>query len=862
MLGPYRVLDLTHNGGMFCGQLLADLGADVIAVEPPGGCAARHSGPFRTEAAADYAATFRPAAWLDRAGPRRPEAAPAAAAGRAAGGGEDSLSWWAYSRDKRSVVLDLEDAAGREAFRQLVRTADFLLESFAPGYLDGLGLGYAALAALNPRLVLVSITPFGQQGPKARWAASELTVLAASGVLLLTGDEDRPPLRLPGEQAFRHAGAEAAVGALLAHFARERDGVGQRVDVAAQTAAMMATQSAVLQAGWDKRRKTRFHRMGGGVKVGRTKSRFVYPCADGFVSITFSFGPIMGPYTRRLFEWLYEEGVVDAATRDKDWVHYITLLSSRQEPVSELDRCTAAIERFTRTKTKAELFAEGLRRRLLIVPVSTLAEVAGSEQLAARAFWVPVAHPELGRSVPYPGPFARFSATPIQYRRRAPRLGEHTAEVLGALAAGRPPPAPGAGAAPPGGGGPPAARRPARRPLEGVKVLDFSWAIATPLGVRYLADHGATVVHVESATHPDTLRTFPPFKDGLPGAERSGLYANVHAGKLGFNLNLGTEAGRAVARRLAQWADVVVESYSPRVMRKLGLHYEALRALKPDLVMLSSCLNGQTGPQAALAGFGTMGAQMAGFGALVGWPDRPPAGPYSAYTDYTSPKLVAVAILAALDHRRRTGAGQYIDFAQAEGAIHYLAPALLNYFVNGIVPERRGNFSAEHAPHGVYPAAGKDRWVAIACGPEAQWRGLCAATGQGWQADPRFASFAARQAHREALDAALAGWTAPREAAVIEQTLQAAGVPVHRVSSSQDAFADPQLHARKHFLVVNHPELGPVPIEATRPRLSRTPGRTTAAGPTFGQHDDVVLRKILGLTDEEIVALIEGGGLA
>jgi crotonobetainyl-CoA:carnitine CoA-transferase CaiB-like acyl-CoA transferase len=243
-------------------------------------------------------------------------------------------------------------------------------------------------------MVMVSITPFGQEGPKARWPATELTALAASGVLLLNGDEDRPPLRLPGEQAHIHAGVEAAAGALIAHAARRRDGVGQHVDVSVQTAAMMATQSAVLQWGWDPVSRTT--RAAGGMRTGRMRMRIVYPCADGYVSVTFMFGPVMGPYTRRLFEWMCEKGFVDEATRDKDWINYLALLMARREPMSEFDRCTAAIERFTLAHTKAELLEGAERRRLLIVPVSTIADVAASEQLIARGFWTPLDHPELG----------------------------------------------------------------------------------------------------------------------------------------------------------------------------------------------------------------------------------------------------------------------------------------------------------------------------------------------------------------------------------------------------------------------------------------------------------------------------------
>ncbi len=863
MLEPYRVLDLADDGALICGQILADLGADVIAVEPPEGRKARRSGPFAG----------------DLPDPER------------------SLSWWSYARNKRGVTLDLERAEGQEQLRRLVRGADVLIESYAPGYLDRLGLGYAALSAENPGLVHVSITPFGSSGPKAGWAATDLTALAASGVLLVTGDADRPPCRVVVPQAFLHAGADAATAALIALAARQRDGLGQHVDCSAQTSAMMATQSGILCHGWN---SNPVGRAGGGLKIGPYDLRFVYPAKDGFVSVTFLFGGLLGPFTARLMAWMCEEGFVDEATRDKDWIGYTVLLLSGQEPVSELHRVAAAIERFTRTRTKAELYAEAKRRHLLIVPITTTADLVESPQLNARDFWQPAvgnrdegignsglpavrssgggmksAKPPLSMewkgaggevtaaaTALYPGPFAKFSATPIQYRRPAPRLGEHNAELLTNLSnTPQPPPLQAS------------TSRGARSGIErgpggevtalaGLKILDFTWVFAGPMGVRPLADYGATVVHVESSVRPDILRTNVPYKDNVPGIERGGGYANVSAGKLGLTLNLAKPEALDVVRKLVAWADVVVENFSPKAMRNWGLDYEALRRINPGVIMVSTCLNGQTGPEAGLAGFGTMGAMIAGFGELAGWPDRDPAGPFLAYTDYVSPRYIATAVLAALDHRRRSGEGQWIDLSQAEASIHFIGPAILDYTVNGRIMRRNGNVSAEHAPHGVFAAAGDDRWVAIACADEPQWQALCRATGnEGWLADPRFDTFAARQANREALEEAIAAWTRARDVGEIEQTLQAAGVPVHRASSSADAFADPQLAQRGHFVTLDHPELGPVPLEGSRMLLSRTPAQVRWPGPTLGQHNEQVLREILGLSEEEVTALAVAGAL-
>ena len=817
MLSPYRVLDLTDGTSSICGQMLADLGADVVLVEPPAGAATRGLAPF----------------YADR---RDPNA---------------SLAFWAVNRNKRSVALDLEDEAGRADLLRLLEGADVLVESLPPGTLAERGLGFEQLAERFPRLVVVSITPFGQSGPKASWSATDLVVTAASGVLTLTGDEDRPPLASSAPQAFLNAGAEAAVGALMALAVRERDGRGQHVDVSAQTAMMMTTQSFALTHGWN---DTELRRIGGGLLLANVRMRFVYPCKDGYVNFTFLFGEALGPATARFFRWMYEDGVIDEATRDKDWVGYAALLLSGREPLSELARVTEAVETFTRSHTKAELFAGALARRVNIVPVSDTSDLARSHQLEARDYWTPVEHPELGVTVPYPGPFVRASATPLRYRRRPPLLGEHGAELL-AEARSAPPPA--STRATPG-------RLPAARgagPLDGVKVLDFTWVYAGPAVTRYLADYGATVVRVESATRIDALRVGQPFKDGKAGFERSGGYCNANVGKLGLGLNMKVPEARALARRLVEWADVVVENFSPRAMRAWGLDYAELARIDPGVIMVSTCLNGQTGPEAGLAGYGTMGAALSGFGYLVGWPDRPPSAPFLAYTDYVSPKFVAASLLAALDHRRRTGQGQHIDCSQTECSIHMIAEAVLDQAVNGRVQRAAGNANPHFAPSGVYPVRGDDRWVALAAPSDAAFAALARVAARPWDRDERFAKAESRLAHREALDEQIADWTAGHDAGALETLLQAAGIPAHRVSTSADLFDDPQLAARGHFVWLDHPECGSVPVESSRLRLSRTPAGARGTGPMLGQHNHEVLKDLLGLDDDEVTALVLSGAL-
>jgi len=392
VLSPYRVLDLTTERGLLCGQMLADMGADVVKVEPPGGSSARRIGPF-----------YKDAPHPDR-----------------------SLYWWAYNRNKRAITLDIESDAGREILLRLVERADFLIESHNPGSLAKHKLGFADLAKINPALIYISITPFGQDGPKASYADSDLIVMAASGPLILAGDADRAPVRLCVPQAYLHASADAAVAALAAHHERARSGLGQQIDVAAQQSVAMATQSNILAAALG---SVEPRRMSGGVKMGPIEIPLIWPASDGHVAMTFLFGTALGVFTAKLMHYICEQGFCDEVTRDKDWIAYGEQLFSGVEPLSEFERVKELVRNFTRSRSKAELLGLAVERGFLITPVTTIEEVAESPQFASRDYFQSVTHNELDESFRYPGPFAKFSATPIEYRRRPPLVGEHNFDI-------------------------------------------------------------------------------------------------------------------------------------------------------------------------------------------------------------------------------------------------------------------------------------------------------------------------------------------------------------------------------------------------------------------------------------------------
>lgn len=807
MLSPYQVLDLSDERGLFAGYILASLGAEVIAVEPPQGSSARRVGPYA-------------------AGPE----------------GDVSLTFAAYARGKRSLAIDLASPSGREELLRLAAGADVLIESATPGEMARLGLAYADLAAINPALIYTSISAFGQTGPKATWPATDLTVLASSCALVLNGDADRPPVRVLFPQAFAIAAAVAAGATITALLERANSGLGQHVDVAAQTASMLAVQLSVVAAAIGSATLTR---SSGGARIGAMQLRFVYPTADdGHVSITHVFGAAIGPATARLMAWAHELGLCSAEIAGKDWVNFGLDIDAGRETIETWEEAKLAVERLTSSHTKAELLAEAMKRRLLMAPIATMEDVAASEQLAKRDFFDEIPHPtNSAELIAAPGHFVKTSKPGRRRIGAAPALDE----LRGHLAA-QPARRPAMSASPT------LERTAGSRPLDGLKVLDFTWSIAGPHIARTLADCGATIVKIESTQKPDATRGYRPTYDDRPGPEDSALFDSMNAGKKSLRLDLNHPDARAVIVDLVRWADVVTESFSPRAMRGWKLGYEDLRAYKPDLIMLSTCLAGQDGPLAEFAGYGNLGAALSGFYGLAGWPDRPPAGPFGAYTDYTSTHLLHATVLAALDHRRRTGEGQYLDGSQAEAALHYLAPALLEYTATGRIPRRDGNNDVDLCPHGVYPAAGEDRWLAVACQDDAHWPPLARLIGRDDLArDPLLATGVGRRQCQNEIDAALAAWTACRPEADGEALLLGAGVAAHVVQNSPECLADPQLAHRGHFIELDHPQRRSF-VESTRFRLSATPP-TVGLPPHVGQHTDEVLREILSYSAEKIAAL-------
>ena len=815
-LGPYRGLDLTEDARAYCGKLLADLGADIIKVERPGGDPSRNIGPY-------------------------PDDIPDL---------ERSLSWHVVNTSKRSITLDIETPEGREELKRLVETADFLIESFSPGYLDRLGLGYEVLSKINPGLIVTSITPFGQTGPYRDLKASDLVLWALSGTMISCGYLDRAPVGPGTPQSYLHGALHGAVGTALALHGRNLTSKGQHVDVSILEALLRVPVTAPQQ--W-------LHKRYLGKRSGNRQGYpphlaplLVWPCRGGEIMFNM-WGGVFGRLVQRLVDWMDESGSA-GHLKNINWNKMDVMTLSPED----LEANEKAFLAFFAEHTKEELADEAFKRLFPLAPVRNMAEVFADKQLRARDFLVEVDNPALGGKIVYPGAPFKLSETPCTPPTAAPRIGEHNAEIRAELASATRRSGVVTAAMPEGDD----AAEHRDGPLVGFKVLDFSRAIAGPWAASYLADFGAEVIKIESLANLDNARTTGPYKD-VPG-DIDGSYFGVmmNSGKRCMALNLKTEKGREIVQKLIRWADVVVENYGPGVMERWGLDYAGVRKINPSIIMMSSSSQGQTGPLANLIGFGTEVQGRSGFTYITGWPDRISVPPTSAYPDVIAPWFSTVAILAALDHRRRTGQGQYIDLSQHETGVTFLSQPLLDYSVNGRVLEKHGNRSTDAAPHGAYPCRGDDRWCAITVLTDRQWESFRQALGNpAWAQDQRFSTLAGRKAHEDELDDLIAAWTKELSAEEVMGLLQRAGVPAGVAQTAEDLVdKDPHVKERGFFILFDKPGFGECLHYAWPVKLPRTPSRPTY-GPLYNEHTHDVCNEILKLPTDEFVQLINEGVL-
>jgi crotonobetainyl-CoA:carnitine CoA-transferase CaiB-like acyl-CoA transferase len=769
LLSGLRVLEFGDKTGSACGRFLATLGADVVKVEPAGGDPSR----------------------LDAIGAADP-------------------AWLAQNLGKRSVTLDLETQ--RDQALALAAAADVVIDTFSAARRQALGLDHAVLAAANPRLIGVSITPFGSDGPRAEWQGGELVCSALGGSLMVTGYEDRAPVKEAADACVFHANGAAAAGAMFALVERARSGVGQHVDVSIQEVAAGRSTNAILAWQFDERV---LRRTGIQISYGVARVRCIWELADGYAFHALMSGRIGAPANTALSAWMDEEGF-DNPMQGVDWLAY----NRSTLPMETRAVWEAAIDRFFRSKTKHEIATEGRRRGINAVPANAPADVLADPHLAARAFFAET------DGVRAPSAFVR--AGQLALPTSAPQPGEHTAHVLAEWT-----PRPVAKAEPAPSSGP---------PLAGVKVLDFSWALVGSFTTKNLADFGAQVVKVESSTRPCLSRIDVQVAASKPGNfDDKPWFIHMNTSKQGLRINMKHPRWREVIEPLIDWADIVVENFSPGTMASLGLDYEKLRARNPDIIMLSGSVYGQSGPLAREWGVDGTGAALSGRLHMTGWPDRPPVTPSAVpYGDVVLPPYMAAAAAAALEHRRRTGQGTHIDASMYELCVQQMAGPVLEEQLGG-APHRMGNRQRDVLFQGVFPTRGEDRWIAISA--------------------PDVISLARLAAlmREHPTEETVAAWTAGQDGFELMATLQAAGVPAGVAQDASDLVErDPQLASRDFLVMADNPVLGAFAHQAEAYKLSRTPARITTA-PGLGQHNEIICRDLAGLSTETYAELVAAG---
>jgi crotonobetainyl-CoA:carnitine CoA-transferase CaiB-like acyl-CoA transferase len=785
-LAGVRVLDLsTEIAGPYCTKLLADAGADVLKIEHPEG-----GDPLRR--------------WT--------------ASGQALRAGEDGVLFRFLNTSKRSAIVDPATPAGRERLLGLAATADLVVESFAPGTIEALGLGPEAVWQRSRRVSFVSISPFGRGGPWSQRPATEFTLQAWCGSTAARGTLDRPPIAAGGRLGEWLGGAYAAVAALTACWGARRSGRGEHVDLALLE--VMALTMAPNSMVWESL-------AGQPSPFARTvEVPSIEPARDGYIG----FCTITAQQWRDFLVLIERPDLVDDET-----------LAKWDERVRRVADVNAMIHRWTRQHAVDEIIERAAALRIPVAAIGTGETVTRFDHFAARGAFVE--HP--GATFVQPRPPYRLSDTTLQLLSPAPPLGAHACEWLGgehdrADASGDRAVDP-----PPG------------RPLSGLRIIDFTAFWAGPFATHYLAAMGAEVIKVESIQRPDGMRfqsVHPPGSDGW--WEWSALFQTVNLGKRGITLDLSRPGGATLIKRLLAGADAAVENFSPRVMDNLGLVYEELAALNPRLIMVRMPAFGLDGPWRDRVGFAQTMEQLTGMAWLTGFADGPPVLPRGP-CDPLAGLHALVALLVALEHRARTGRGQLVEATMVEAALNAAAELVLEHGAYGRRLTRDGNRGPVGAPQNLYACRGTDRWLALAVSRDEQWRALAAAMGDpAWSRDPALATAAGRRAQHDRIDAAIGTWCAQRDAEALAEALVARGVPAAPVLPPARLDRNPHLRARGFFETVDHPVVGTHAHPALPLRLASGCSRWyTRPAPTLGEHTEEVLRTLLGLNDEEIARL-------
>jgi len=792
----------------YCAKLFADYGADVVKVEPLGGDVARQWGPFPGDQ-------------------RDPE---------------KSGLFFFLNTNKRGVTLDPAQPGEREKLLGLLRGADVLIENNPPARMREWGLDYATLAALNPSLVVVSITPFGQSGPYGEWKGYDLNAfhLTASGSRYC-GRPGEPPLEHGTFSAEFYGAITGAAWGMAALHGRESAGGGQHLDVSCAEA-IAATFVGGQNIGGCAQDGRFDKRTGVGMSLGAPAT--ILPCKDGYVWILALEAAQWNGLARVMGnpEWMQLEMFQEMLVRAQN-----------------ADAMYPLIEMWTMEHGKMEIMELCQAEGVPVSAVFTVAEAAEHPHLRERGYIVELEHPRLGKVRDLGAPF-RLPAAPGGPRQPAPLLGQHNEEVLGGGgAAAQRTATTTRTASTTGESGTGGQGRGASLPLRGIRVANFGWVWAGPVVGQTLGFLGAEVYKIESRARIDLTRMLPPFGGGVRDPDRSLSNHACWAGNGSVTVNLKKPEGRELAKRFIASCDVVVENFGPGFMNEAGLGYEQLRAVRPDVVMFSMPAAGLSGPLQSVRTYGLSLTSIAGLDSLTGYAGGPPVPMENAFSDPYNGILGAYAVLVALQHRARTGEGQHIDYSQQEAVMQMVGPAFMDYVLNRRIAAPLGNRHplGAGAPHGVFPCAGDDRWISIAVLTEEEWRGLLQAMGDPeWARRAEFSSAAGRLTNIERLHEQLGAWTRSFDDYELAERLQRHGVAAAPVLNVGDLLRDPHYRARGTFVEVQHPLGFAETIYGAYVKCSRSEV-AVRPGPRMGQDNEYVFKQLLGMSEEQYRTLVE-----
>jgi len=800
-LNNLKVLEFAREvSGPYCGKLFADLGAEVIKVEPPEGDASRSYGPFP-----DNTAHL-----------------------------EKSALFLYLNTNKKGVTLDLNKDDGRKRFRELVQWADILIDNHPPDVLEKNGFGWDRLQHLNPGLIYLSITPYGRTGPRSKVKGDELTVAHGGALANLlparSVDINLPPVKMGGYFAGYHSGLIAALAGLALFIGQQKIGTGRMVDISLEEV-MLALVSPVVAS-------TRYHGTTWSRVPDRPPAMGRMETSDGYVVL----GAADDHHFRALRELM---GKPEWAASDR-W-------DDRYYRMNHLMDIAPMMEDWMRQQKKDDIHHRAAKAKIPIGPFNTAADLMVNEQYKARGYFIEIEHPVAGKYT-YPGWPYKMTASPPGIERPAPLLGQHNKEIF---ESNRELPKKAATA-----GTNTSVSESSLLPLEGIRILDFSWVWAGPYGCRILAELGAEVIKIEGHKRSDMSRRSVvwPLPDPVPTKVRpnQGLGSiTVNLNKKSLTLDLSKPEGVRIARQLAAISDLVIDNMRPGAMEKLGLGYEDLKKVRGDIIVATLSSRGYGGPHTDYLGFATIHQAVGGVAYISGHPESHPTHGTPGDADLMNGIMVAYACLAALNHRLNTGEGQFIDFSQCEGVSSLIGETLLGYAMTGQIQERMGNRHFFYCPHNVYKCWGVDRWLALEIHSDREFAILAQIISRPELAeDPRFVDMASRKQNENELDRIIESWTSLRDRDWMINEFCKAGLAASPSREGSDVYADLHFRKRNVFLQIEHPEIGQLEIIDTPWKISglQKPNRHA---PLLGEHNDYVLKELLGMSDQEVKDLQE-----